>query len=337
MAKFDLNSIKNNMSADVTDKKKVSISDMIPCRLNEYSCDNLDMLADDIADNGLLQNFVLMETKEHDGKYTIIAGHRRYYAIQQLIADGRKDPSYKWDAKIIPYTEDELSIRMALVVANGYRDKSTSEKWFEYETRKAAMERDIANGVKIPGRKREYLASLMGVSISQAGKFESIDKNGIEAVVEKVKEGEENGGLSIATANEISKLPAEKQEMIVTKASSDKEARELLKAEKAERREETAKSEAQVTKPETEKSTETRSDNSSYDDTDTRIDNLISEMSESSSALSNDEFLKAVRYVVDQKKSMLDEDFMNKFEGIMLTLTNLLGKDKKTVLDIINS
>ena len=122
--------------------------------------------------------------------------------------------------------------------------------------------------------------------------------------------------------------------MIVTKASSDKEARELLKAE---RREETTKSEAQITKPEIEKNTEIKSDNSPYDDTDTRIDNLISEMSENSSALSNDEFLKAVRYVVDQKKSMLDEDFMNKFEGIMLTLTNLLGKDKKTVLDIINS
>lgn len=56
----------------------------------DFEPEDLALLADSIADHGLLQNLVVAHWGDgEDGKHAIIAGERRWRAIEALIADGR--------------------------------------------------------------------------------------------------------------------------------------------------------------------------------------------------------------------------------------------------------
>lgn len=84
-------------------------------------------LADSIAQNGILQNLVVRVLPEDRrpwiaARYEIVAGGRRYRALQRLVADGRWDE----DAKTIPVRivgGDEASVRAIALLENLQREE----------------------------------------------------------------------------------------------------------------------------------------------------------------------------------------------------------------------
>lgn len=332
MAKFNLDSIKN-VEGNSTGKKLISISDMIPNRFNEYACEDIELLAEDIKEHGLLQNFVLMENKEEKGKYTIIAGHRRYHAIKMLIENGEMSAENKWESKVIKYTNDELEIKLALVVANSYRDKSEQEKYNEYLIRKAIIERDEAKGIKVEGRKRLYLAKEMGVSAGKIQSMEDIDKKAIP----EVKEVFQNGKISSNVASQISKLPEEEQKEIISKTTDNKSAKALLdeNAKKKEVKKQETENVAKPTPSENKTEREVESETVVSELEEVLEDN---EAVEKKTELTKDDFIKIVNWSFDKYAKTLNGDVVvvNQLNAIRKSLTNLLSKDIDTILDIIS-
>lgn len=132
MAKFNLNQILNDASraaakgGEPTPRpsesryEKLSVFDLVPSEDNFYSMREIGELKAAIEIAGkVLQNLVVVPLG--DGKYKVIAGHRRRLASIELVNDGK--PEYEFVPCVIEPTEeaaDEQEIRdgLDLIVTN---------------------------------------------------------------------------------------------------------------------------------------------------------------------------------------------------------------------------
>lgn len=172
---------------------------------NFYELSEIELLADDIERQGLKHNLVVCKDSGGAG-YWLISGHRRYSAIKLLIEQ------HRLTSTLIPcYLDGERTqaqARLNLIMLNATQRKySDAEVMREYQTLKATLEELEAQGQPIKGRLREYIAKTLNVSPAQVGKIENIRNNGVDEVEQAVHSGE----MSISTANEIAKLPPERQ------------------------------------------------------------------------------------------------------------------------------
>ena len=126
MAKFNLNQILNDASraaakgGEPTPRRsesryeKLSVFDLVPSEDNFYSMREIGELKAAIEIAGkVLQNLVVVPLS--DGKYKVIAGHRRRLASIELVNDGK--PEYEFVPCVIEPTEeaaDEQEIRDGL-------------------------------------------------------------------------------------------------------------------------------------------------------------------------------------------------------------------------------
>lgn len=142
MAKFNLNQILNDASraaakgGEPTRRpsesryEKLSVFDLVPSEDNFYSMREIGELKAAIEIAGkVLQNLVVVPLG--DGKYKVIAGHRRRLASIELVNDGK--PEYEFVPCVIEPTEeaaDEQEIRdgLDLIVTNSQREKTAWDK-----------------------------------------------------------------------------------------------------------------------------------------------------------------------------------------------------------------
>lgn len=105
--------------------EKLSVFDLVPSEDNFYSMREIGELKAAIEIAGkVLQNLVVVPLG--DGKYKVIAGHRRRLASIELVNDGK--PEYEFVPCVIEPTEeaaDEQEIRdgLDLIVTNSQREK----------------------------------------------------------------------------------------------------------------------------------------------------------------------------------------------------------------------
>lgn len=212
--KFD-NSLTQDIQTAVNDSyvdniKMIDIEDIEPSEDNFYSLDNIDELADDIERQGLKN--VLVVFPSSDGKYILKSGHRRREAIKMLIDSGRRTsrmiPCYVDGVKSA--SETKIDLIMLNATARQMSDADVMQQYKELSAAYEAYEKETGN--KIKGRMREKIATALNVSPAQIGKIENVLHNAISEVTEAI----ENGDVSISTANEIAKLPAEKQKELAS-------------------------------------------------------------------------------------------------------------------------
>ena len=97
--------------------------------------------------------------------------------------------------------------RLALIMANGFRDKTDWEKMIEtVETERLVLELKKENQIK--GNTREMLAEVTGVTEAQLGRYKSIYNNLIPELLEAFK----NDNIIISVAVELCGLPEDWQE-----------------------------------------------------------------------------------------------------------------------------
>ena len=209
--KFNLTELLNQRSKEIEEEQEngkkeekmeveyVDVYDLIPSKDNFYHVD--ERLKKNIEIMGLLQP--LLVKRPVGGKYEVIAGHRRRLALIALVEGGEE----KFRRVPCVFKQESAMDRLALIMANGFRDKTDWEKMIEtVETERLVLELKKEN--KIKGNTREMLAEVTGVTEAQLGRYKSIYKNLIPELLEAFKK--EN--IIISVAVELCGLPEEWQE-----------------------------------------------------------------------------------------------------------------------------
>ena len=214
-----------NADSYIDNLKMLDIELIEPNEGNFYELSEIETLAEDIERQGLMTALVV---SENGSRYKLISGHRRLSAVKLLIESGRrkssKVPCFIKGAK--PNNETQLDLIMLNATQRKYSD---ADKMREYEELMRIFKELEAAGKPIKGRIRDRIADALNVSSAQVGKLDNIKHNAIPDVEQAVKSGD----MSISTANEVAKLPPEKQQKIISEKPkiTHKEVKEMQREE----------------------------------------------------------------------------------------------------------
>lgn len=203
----------------------IDVKDLIPSQDNFYHVD--DELKRSIELVGVLQP--LLVSKPENGKYKVIAGHRRRLAVLSLLEEGKEE------MRFVPcvFKKEDVRDRLALIMANHFRDKTDWEKMME-----AIQAEDLAKELKkeysLNGRTREVLAEITGVTEAQLGRYKSIYNNLSSRLMKYFKENV----INVSVAVELCGMSTEGQEKAADQVEeagtlSLTEAREMKQQEEA--------------------------------------------------------------------------------------------------------
>ena len=219
MAKFDLHQLLNERSkaaavereneprtADGMEQLTLDVYDLIPSQENFYSTQYINDLKQSIAIVGVLQPLLV----ERDGdKFRIVAGHRRRLACMALVEDGLEQ--FRRVPCVTRAVEEEGTVktildRLALIFANGFREKSDWEK-MEETLRTEALIAELRKEVEVEGRTRWITAEFTGITEAQIGRYKSIKNNLCPELMQACKAKR----LGVSTAYELSGLSPDYQ------------------------------------------------------------------------------------------------------------------------------
>ena len=219
MAKFDLHQLLNERSkaaaverereprtADGMEQLTLDVYDLIPSQENFYSTQYISDLKQSIAIVGLLQPLLV----ERDGdKFRVVAGHRRRLACMALVEDGLAQ--FRRVPCVTRAAEEEGTVktildRLALIFANGFREKSDWEK-MEETLRTEALIAELRKEVEVEGRTRWITAEFTGITEAQIGRYKSIKNNLCPELMQAFKAKR----LGVSTAYELSGLSVDYQ------------------------------------------------------------------------------------------------------------------------------
>ncbi|WP_204789222.1 ParB/RepB/Spo0J family partition protein [Oscillibacter sp. CU971] len=219
MAKFDLHQLlserskaaavereKEPRTADGMEQLTLDVYDLIPSQENFYSTQYINDLKQSIAIVGLLQPLLV----ERDGdKFCVVAGHRRRLACMALVEDGLAQ--FRRVPCVTRAAEEEGTVktildRLALIFANGFREKSDWEK-MEETLRTEALIAELRKEVEVEGRTRWITAEFTGITEAQIGRYKSIKNNLCPELMQAFKAKR----LGVSTAYELSGLSPDYQ------------------------------------------------------------------------------------------------------------------------------
>ena len=251
---------KNSMAA-AEDRPKarfrtrdISIKKMYSNEKNFYSMQDIEGLAQKILAAGLMENMTVAYDPCDRGIYKIIAGERRWRALNKLVEDGYKE--FEIVTCQIKNAAEENEEIVQIIIANSYRDKSIEEMLEEEKQLKKALQYMRDNGLELQGydlskgRLRDVIASIMQKSTGKIAQIEKINSNLIPELQKEVREGR----LNFSVAHEVSGLSQEKQHELLEKYEkgglSVKEAKQAKEEEKEEETEEPEESQEEWQQPE---------------------------------------------------------------------------------------
>ena len=186
------------------------MADLVPSEENFYSISEIEKLKRDIElAGGVKQNLTV--TPMDNGKYKILAGHRRHQACMELVREGKTEYEFV-PCGIEPKQENgemqAIREELLLITTNSQREKTDWDKVQEAKHLHDVLQRYKSQGGKLPGRLRNIIADTLNTSAAQIGRLDAIRTNLIPEFQEEMKEKR----LGISTAYELSGLPKEQQE-----------------------------------------------------------------------------------------------------------------------------
>ena len=150
----------------------VDINEIQNNPLNKYEVKDIDDLAENIAENGLLQP--LQGLQVEDG-IVLLSGHRRLAAVRKLLSEGK---TIKYAGKdlddelpmILLYEEDPLEQRALLLAFNAYRTMNKDEKVRVIKEADKVYASLVKQNKRPKGREREWITAVTGISDGTVGK-----------------------------------------------------------------------------------------------------------------------------------------------------------------------
>lgn len=176
----------------------VDIEDLVPSKDNFYHVDA--DLKRSIELVGVLQP--LLVNKPENGKYRVIAGHRRRLAVMELVNEGKE--SFRFLPCV--YKKEDVMDRLAIIMANRFREKTDWEKMTE-AVEAEELAKELKKEYSIEGRTREVLSEITGVAEAQLGRYKAIYNNLLPELMEKFK----NGSIVVSVAVELSGMEEDMQ------------------------------------------------------------------------------------------------------------------------------
>ncbi len=195
----------------ISNFKYISIHDLVPSEGNFYSMEQIQELKTTIELAGrVLQNLNVFPLG--NGKYKVVAGHRRCMASWQLVEEGKKE--FEMLPCCVEKTEEDamaqaLREELLLILTNSQREKTDYDKVQEVE-RLTAVLKEYKKRENIPGRMRKLIAKILDTSPSQIERRESVSKNLSSEFKQELKEQ----NINMSTAVELAKLPPEEQQTV---------------------------------------------------------------------------------------------------------------------------
>ena len=176
----------------------IGIEDLVPSKDNFYHVDAGLKRSMELV--GVLQP--LLVNKPENGKYKVIAGHRRRLAAMELVKEGNEQ------FRFLPcvYKKEDVMDRLAIIMANRFREKTDWEKMTE-AVEAEALAKELKKEYGIEGRTREVLSEITGVAEAQLGRYKAIYNNLLPELMEKFK----NGNLVVSVAVELSGMEEDMQ------------------------------------------------------------------------------------------------------------------------------
>ena len=169
----------------------VDVEDLVPSRDNFYHVDA--DLKRSVELVGVLQP--LLVNRPENGKYRVIAGHRRRLAVMELVNEGKE--SFRFLPCV--YKKEDVMDRLAIIMANRFREKTDWEKMTEaVEAEELAKELKKEYGME--GRTRELLSEITGTGEAQLGRYKAIYNNLLPELMEEFR----NGSIVVSVAVELS-------------------------------------------------------------------------------------------------------------------------------------
>lgn len=198
--------------------------EVIPSESNFYSQDNIQELADTFLAVGQQQPTVLGRI---NSEYRIISGHRRNLANIYLLEQGHE--MYK-SVRYLYRDMSEAIFELSLLVGNAFNRELTAYEKTEQITRlKSALIRARdEDGLEIKGKLRDVVADLLGESVTNVARMDSINHN----LTDEAKEQFKAGTIGITAAYETSKLSEDEQKEIAERAAAGEDIRAKEIAEK---------------------------------------------------------------------------------------------------------
>lgn len=188
--------------------KMIDIDELHSSSDNFFNIERIEEFAETIlGQGGVKENLIV--TPSPTGGYEIISGHRRTAAVRYLLQKGETV------SRFLPCLVQEYSNaddkKLNLIFMNvSTRKLSDAELYRSFEIVSDILSKKKEAGEKF-GKIRETLAGYLGVSSSQVGKLQNIEKY----AVPEVKNAIDKGSLSIATANQIARLDEQQQAKLV--------------------------------------------------------------------------------------------------------------------------
>lgn len=177
--------------------KNIDLDLLIPNEKNQYGLRDIKELAEDIKELGLLQA-LLVEPVE-DGKYKIIAGHRRHAAVK-LLGWQKVECKVRTDL-------DNIDAEIALHKANNFRELTTSEKAAKIAELERLYKLKKKRGEKVEGKIRDKIGEDMNMSGMQVQRLKNIHYKLIEPLKKLLDEGK----ITMANASDFSLLNEDQQ------------------------------------------------------------------------------------------------------------------------------
>ena len=206
---FDLSEVLRDVSAQDTGRDVISYlpyASLIPDPKNGYSMDGIEDLARNIELVGLQQPPRVKDLGA--GHYGLISGHRRYAAIGQIL---QRDPGAFANGVpcIIDRTDGSVALReLQLILGNAdNRNKTPADLLRDVNGLADCLRRLEAEGYHFPGRHREWISKMIGLSKTQIGRLQAIGKHLAPSLLEHFNTGE----LGITAAYRLSQEPEQIQ------------------------------------------------------------------------------------------------------------------------------
>lgn len=220
-----MDALNRNSKAAAEDKprarfrtKDISIRKMYSNGRNFYSMNDIDKLAQEILTVGLLENMTVMYAPCERGEYRIIAGERRWRALQLLLKKGYEE--FEIATCQIKSVAEEHEEMVNIIMANAYRDKTMADMLQEEQQLRKSLQYMKDNGLTLQGytldsgRLRDVIASIMQMSGTKIAQIDSINERLIPEFTEQLKEGR----LTFSAAYEISGMDQEQQQDMLKKS-----------------------------------------------------------------------------------------------------------------------
>lgn len=214
MAEFNIAELMKGVSRADSGREQISYlphGQIFEDAANGYSMDGIGELARSIEIVGLQQPLRVRPIEGLADGYRIISGHRRFAAVTQLIEQGSQRFADGIPCIIDSAAASDALRELQLILGNADNRKLTAADELQQTERISDCLRRLEDeGYQFPGRHRDWVSKLSGLSRSKIGRLEAIIKH-LSPVWKKLFD---EGKLGETVAYALQKLPADRQDLL---------------------------------------------------------------------------------------------------------------------------